>query len=434
MHGKRIKIKSQMPLWQFILVCLVLFAIGGGIFYLLFTQSGLQYRTRSNGWELIGLIIFIIPVMFSSVMSLKEYLADIYITDKEIKLVYKIRNKVTRTKIVKKDNIQSFELNADINVTSSGKYTRTDVSYKFFVDLIEGQDVYVSDISDITLTEGNYKFIYRVLNAAQYIPNFKFNLNSNNDIIKAELDYYRRFGRTIPFWTKFKMQMNKAPLWTKIPLFLCAISMLFCFSLLLVTSVPVYLNTTEKQYIEHISNSYDYKKDYTRALYELDKAKDLISTDPYLYYRYSYLYKKKKEYSTAVYYAKLGISNLGNKEVWYKQYKFLKPNTDVYLYEHLGDCYIKLEEWQNAVESYTYVVNSKKKAKYSKVYFWRGYSYFYLQKYEEAKQDFIKHKEIVSKYIETYGNEPNNSYTNKDLINVNEWIQACNDWLRYNFN
>ena len=89
MYGKRIKIKSQIALWQFILVCLVLFAIVGGVLYLLFTQDDLQYRTRSNGWELIGLIIFIIPVMFSEVMSQKEYLADIYITDEEIKLVYK---------------------------------------------------------------------------------------------------------------------------------------------------------------------------------------------------------------------------------------------------------------------------------------------------------------------------------------------------------
>lgn len=215
MEEKRIKIKSKISLWQFILISLILIAIVIGIF-ILNTQDYMSSSTRRDGWELIGFVFFIIPLLYSTAMSKKEYLSDIYITNDEIKLVYKIRDKITKTKIIKKNNIKTFELNTKIDIVGAGKYKQTDVTYKFFIDLIEGKDIYVSDISDITLIDGNYKFIYRILDAAKYIPNFKLNLTSNNDIIKAEIDYYKRFGRTIPFTTKFKMEMNKYPRWLNI--------------------------------------------------------------------------------------------------------------------------------------------------------------------------------------------------------------------------
>ena len=210
MEGKRIRIKSKLELWQLVLSTIFFVAIGLGVLYLLlFTDFDVSCRTSSHSGELIGLIIVIVPILFSDFFSKKEYLSDIYITDDEVKLVYKIRNKISRTNIVQKNNIKKFELNANIDVVGSGKRTRTVVTYRFYIDLIEGRDVYVHDNSDITLLEGNYKFIYRVLDAAPYIPNFKLNVESNNDVIKAELDYYRRFGKKIPFSTKFKMEMNK---------------------------------------------------------------------------------------------------------------------------------------------------------------------------------------------------------------------------------
>lgn len=438
MEGKRIRIKSKLELWQLVLSTIFFVAIGLGVLYLLlFSDFDASYRTRSNSWELIGLIIFIIPILFSDFFSKEEYLSDIYITDDEVKLVYKIRNKISRTNIVQKNNIKTFDLNANIDVVGSGKHSRTVVSYRFYVDLIEGRDVYVHDNSDITLLEGNYKFIYRVLDAAPYIPNFKLNVESNNDVIKAELDYYRRFGKKIPFSTKFKMEMNKIPLWLKIIFLIPIILMFLSFGGLIYISIPagIGLSSTEKEYIS-IINDVDYKNAHEEALYQLDKARSLISTDPYLYYRYAYIYGKKlKNYDAAIQYAKIGISNLGNKEVYYKQYKYSKPRTDEYLYDELGDCYYVLEEWEKALEAYTYVATHTD-VKYTGVYFKRGKMYFYLKKYKEAKQDFIRHRDIITAYINTYHteNDKNATYDNRHLIMINRWIKSCDSWLQYESN
>ncbi len=260
MDKKRVKIKSQMPLWQFILIVLVLFALVFGVCYLLFNEENLSGHTRYRSWELIGLIFFAVPFLFSEVMSKKEYLSDIYIDDKEILLVYKIRNKITRTQIIEKNNIKSLEFNADINVIGAGRNSRTEVSYGFFVDLIKGQDFETSDISSIALAESNYKFIFNILDAAKYIPNFKFNLNSNSELIKAEIDYYRRFGRKIPFKTKTKMHFKKCSLFEKILLIICLACLLFALGIGVFTYKPVSLNKTEKQYLELIKDSYNYRK------------------------------------------------------------------------------------------------------------------------------------------------------------------------------
>ena len=140
-------------------------------------------------------------------MSKKEYLSDIYIYDNEIVLTFKIRDKITRTVPIQKNNIQKFKLDADIQHERCGKYSKIDVKCRFFVDLIKGQDILISQLADLTLIEGNYKFLYRIMNGAKNIPNFEINFTSNSEMIKAELDYYKRFGKKIPLTVQFK----KAP-------------------------------------------------------------------------------------------------------------------------------------------------------------------------------------------------------------------------------
>ena len=432
MEEKRIRIKSKIALWQFILLCILCLLILGFVGYVLFVSDNLTYRTRSDCWEVVGLIIFLIPLFFTQITSNQEYLSDIYITDDEIKLIYKIKNQISRSKIVKKNNIKKFELNANINVVGTGKQSRTEVSYRFLIDLIEGQDLYIHDDSDITLFEGNYKFLYRILDAAPYIPNFKLNLNSNNEIIKAEIDYYKRFGKPIPFAIKFKMEMKKLPLISKIFLLFAILFLSFSLIFMFYTFIPADfgLNATEKQYINLIDKSQNCNNDYDCAIRELDKAKQIVSTDPWLYYEYARIYKKKKDYNRAIHYAQTGISYLGNEEVYYKKYKYAKPHSDLYLYQILAHCYHAIEDWEKAIEGYSYVIN--KNDKHMSSYFGRGKMYFYLKRYDEAKQDFIKYRELMIDDM-NYWQEHNLSseYTNKDLTNINEWIKACDAWKRY---
>ena len=431
---KRIKIKSRITLWQFALALLAALATLVGVLYLIFSQNYLSHRTKSEGLELIGVLFLLAFGAFKSLTNKGEYLADIYITDYELKLVYKIQNTITRVKTVKKDNIKAFEVSATVDETTRGRYKKPDVRYKFFIDLYDGEDFFIDEIPDVILVEHNYGVIYRILDAAKYIPNFNFIVNAESKLIKAEFEYYRMFGKKLPFWTKCKLAFSSSPTWANVILFIILFALIFSSSIFAWSNIPTKLTPTEQQYIDIINNVSNYKKDYNKRIGELDRAKKLISTDPYLYYLYAYNYKKKKDYHAAIFCAKQGISLLGNKEIYYKQYKLLKPKTDIYLYETLGDCYAKLKNWENAVSAYTYVANSRKKPKYGDIYFSRGKAYFELKKYQEAKQDFLAHKKVILNYIETYSQKNwnwANTYTSVHLDNINKWIQACDAWSSY---
>ena len=222
--NNRIKIKSQISLLQFIVTVIILLGIVGGLFYFIFTQD-VRAKTYSESLAIIPFIFFIISTLYNNLMSKKQYLSDIYIYDNEIILTFKIRDKISKTIPIQKNNIQKFKLDAHIQLYNCGKHSRVDVDYKFFIDLIKGQDISINQLSDLTLVEGNYKFLYRIMDGAKNIPNFEINFTSNSEMIKAELDYYKRFGKKIPL---FVVQFKKASIFLKIWYLLLIAGACFC--------------------------------------------------------------------------------------------------------------------------------------------------------------------------------------------------------------
>ena len=437
MTRKRIKIKSKLSKWELILICAALAAIVIAIICLVFICDYAGARSKYRVFDAAWVIIFFLPLIFSDATSKKEYLSDIYISEFEIELVYKIQNEITKTKIIDKNNIKSFELNADIDVIGTGKSSRVNVFYKFFIDLIKDPDIHAMDTADTALIESNYNFIYKIIDASKDIPNFKLNVKSSSETIKAEIDYYKRFGRKIPFWTKSKLAFKKCPIAAKIAYGFSIICMFLCLFLVMLPMMPNFMNQNEKQYITLLERSTAYEENPDQVITYLDSARNLIATDPYLYYCYAKTYKNKKDYPSAIQYITIGISNLGNKEIFSKKYWMMnlinKSNTDVKLYQLLGDCHKELQEYNDAIEAYNYGANSKNKYEYTDVYFSRGLAYFELRKYQEAKMDFMKHKNIVEKYIETHSEyEWANTYSKKDIVITNKWIKAC-DLTENNF-
>ena len=218
------------------------------------------------------------------------------------------------------------------------------------------------------------------------------------------------------------------PLVSKIFNFIIIALMMFSIGMLVYINIPPSMSSKERQYIAYIDNANNCNSDYNCKLNELDKARSIISTDAYLYYKYAYLYKQKKDYQTAIDYANMAIPYLKRKDIYHKKYKFVNGDTDGYLYLLLGDCYKKLENWQKAIESYTYVIDNKN-YKYDSSYFDRGQAYYHLGEYSLAKQDFLKHKEIIIDYMEyqetTEYKAKYPTYTYKNLQNVHLWIDAC---------
>ena len=194
-------------------------------------------------------------------------------------------------------------------------------------------------------------------------------------------------------------------------------------------STPPKLSTNEQEYINYMSSSYKYFQAdrYDEANELFDKAKEIFSTDPYLYYNYAISYKYKKDYPNAIKYARQGIALLGNEEIYYKQYKF-KHKSDIQLYSVLADSSLKNKEWQNAIEAYTYVIQNTKYV-YDESHFERGQAYYHLGQYNLAHQDFLKHKDVILNYLEDQATSEYKArhpkYTNIHLENIYKWIYAC---------
>jgi hypothetical protein len=214
MQTKRIKVKSQITNLQILSISLVALGIISALAFLSFTTQDFSNPGIEFGAYEVFLccFIFFFIIWFLCLDILKkEYLSDIYITEQEIKLVYKIRDKITKTKVFQKNNIKSFELNADVNDIREGKYGRTELIFNFSIDLIEGEKHYEQEIKYLK-DVGNYDPLYRFLEASDYINNFKFNINSENKKIKSQIDYFIRFRKKMPCDIQFKV----APLHEKI--------------------------------------------------------------------------------------------------------------------------------------------------------------------------------------------------------------------------
>lgn len=432
--NNRIKIKSQISLFRFIVAVIILLGIVGGLYYYIFTQD-VSAVTRIESLATIPFIYFIISTLYNNLMSTKQYLSDIYIYDNEIILTFKIRDKISKTISIQKNNIQKFKLDAHIKLCNRGKYSSSvDVKYKFFIDLIKGQDITINQLADLTIIESNYKFLYRIMDGAKNIPNFEINFTSNSEIIKAELDYYKRFGKKIPLIVQFK----KASIFLKILYLLMIASIccsIYCCFQDIRYFIPLKLSASEQKYINYVSSSYEYFQAdrYNEAIESLDKAKAIFQTDPHLYYCYAISYEHKKDYYNAIKSARQGIALLGNKEIYYKQYRY-KHKSDIQLYSALADSYFKNKEWQNAIEAYTYIIQNTKYS-YDKSHFKRGQAYYHLRQYDLARQDFLKHKDVILDYLEDQANSEYKAkyptYTNAHLKNIYEWIHACEKYKAY---
>ena len=433
MQEKRIKIKTQISLVQLIVATVILVSILCLLIYFVYFADFTSASTKFRGGEVIGLIIVIIPLFFSSFMNNIEYLSDIYISKKYIRLLYKKRHKITRNIVIEKKNIKAFNLDVDIEIVKVGKYVKPNVRTKFFIDLHQGKDLLINQIGEEELLESNYKFVFNILKESSSIPNFKLDVKSNSDLIKAQIDYCRKFGTEPPFLLKQKMLYDYSPVSMKVFLiiFIIILTLLFTMAgISIYAYMPPLFSPTEKKYVELVDIAYDYYKNrnYEMALSSLDKAKTYTSTDPYLYYQYAKIFKRKRNYERAYEYALEGIANLKNKHTYSKKYKLVPSSDDVNLYEILGDCAAKLNEYEIAIDAYTYVAKHTSYI-YTDSYFSRGRMYYNLGMYEEAKADFYRHQEIIFKYLayqeESKYKSKYPTYTDEDIENIEKWILAC---------
>lgn len=213
-------------------------------------------------------------------------------------------------------------------------------------------------------------------------------------------------------------------------LLLCSV-ILSTFLLVFVKIKPATLNDSEKLYMQHFNLGYEYfrAKDYDKAINEYEAAQNLYNNDRELYIRKAWCYQRRKEYDKALVEAKNALQQNPKDSLYKKANGFqLTGSGEVSIYTTMGECYYKLKNYKEAKIAYSKVI-TQVTYKYSNVYFKRGLCNYYLQDYEAAKKDFLKHKEIVYSYLEDQNNSEYKAkhpvYTNKHLVNIEEWIKAC---------
>lgn len=130
-----------------------------------------------------------------------EYLAYILIDKTQIQFVYKILNNITGITAIPKKDIGEFFLKANFKHVSSGKSSKLVSKYQFIINSHEGKKLF----PNIPIV-APYDFIYKILKSSFYIPNFKLEINSNDETIKTRIDYFRRYGKEMSFLTQLKTQ------------------------------------------------------------------------------------------------------------------------------------------------------------------------------------------------------------------------------------
>ena len=216
---------------------------------------------------------------------------------------------------------------------------------------------------------------------------------------------------------------------TKLYFFLIVFAILTGFSIY--STIPPFLTTTEKTYIEHLDRGYSFfqNREYENALKEYKLAEDIYKEDSQLYIFKAYCYRRQKEYTKAIKNAKEALKYPDSKSIYKKAHnlKLINLNNDIDAYTVIGKCKYKQKQYKEAKEAYSYIIKHIT-YKYTDAYLYRGICEYYLNEKQAALNDFEKHKQIINNYIYDRANSdyPDKypTYTNKDLILVSKWISA----------
>lgn len=430
---KKIKVQSRISPFIFILGFIIILAIVIFVAKFIIFDNSLSYRTKSNGWELIFALIFFVPFLFGSLTNNQEYTSHILMSDDSLYLIYKIKNKITKTKIIALNEIEKFEIEADLNTVyySRSSYLKAKITTK--ISLLNNEIItFKNNENEIEFFRCPYQYVLDILKVSSKLPNFSLKLSGNQEFAKENINYFRRFGKKLPFWFAIKYQFNSLPKSSKIIFFICTLFLIIPICMILYLNAPsLPLTKAEKEYYQiYINALEDYKnKDYTKAIQKYDAAQRIINTSSDSYLQKAYCYKKINKCTYSIKEAKEGLKYTNKQPIYYKanNYKFQR-NDKIALYDLIGECSLKIKNYKEAIEAYTYIIDNSK-YRYTDAYFNRGQAYYYLRQFNLAKSDFLKHKEIIMNCMQ---NEYCSRYKEKHLKNIELWINACENLKKSN--
>lgn len=409
--------------------------VGGIIYFLLFSNANISSKAQGDLYQIVGILVFIvIPVVCISIFDDEKYVSEILIYDESIVLVYKIKGKEVERKEISKNNIKNFKITTSANIVRLRKGSYTEVRNTINIKT-KDEEIVFSATAENLLFGCPYQLILDLIKYSNNIPNFNYKTRGTDIYAKKDIEYYCQHGKRIPFIEQFKFSFNQTPeIGKMLTCILLAIVVVY-FGFMAYFLMPVgKLSDTETKYISHYKNALSLTREnnYTKALYELSEAEKYCPNDPEIYLEKAYNYKKLKQYDKGILAIKEGLKYVNSKSISDKYYKIRFPNKkDIAMYTVLGEMYEKTKDYKNMKDSYDYVV-SHVKYTYTDAYFKRGIAEYYLSEFNLALEDFLKHKEIIQKYIkdqeETKYKAYYPTYDSRDLDNIELWIQATREY------
>ena len=429
---KRIKVQGKLSLLAAIVISVVVASITIYFIYISITSDYLSSGTKTDIWGLVGMIAVFIPLWLNNAKSEEEYVSELILDDCSLTLVYKNHTNERKKKILLSD-INSFNVVLNANNAKTGKTVSLFCETIVTINTKSSKKISFRETPTASFAFCNYAFMLRLLDIAKYLPNFKYEVKGNSETTKLDIANYALHGKRLSWLKRGLIEFNQYPAVTRYIVILCLLMpillMGFYFYLLFPTSL--FLSDADKEYVSYIDNGYSYFQNnmFNKSLLEYDKALNIHNNDSHLYLYRAYTYYDMEQYEKAAQEAEKGIDCLNKKSIYNQAKNWRLTNDDISLYTKLGDSEQLLKNYKKAIEAYDYVADNVK-YKYTDIYIKRGICKYHLGKKEAALRDFMKHKEIIEKYLEDEANSEFKSdyptYTReRDLNNTYLWIRAC---------
>lgn len=424
------KIKVQNKLSTFTAVFLSFLTLLGiaALIYFWVSADDLSGKTRGDIIALIGLLAFLISLFFKSTDAVDEFVSELILTPKTLTLVYQYK-KNKRSEIIPLEDIENVSADLTANIVRLSKSTYLECQTDVTINKKDGAPIFFNVNPSGGFSLCGYAFLLKLISISHFLPNFKYTVSGDSEFAKDDIKHYERYGKRMSFWQKSKYEIKKTPLVGKILFAICFLAIIIPLGLMIYTSVPTFCTDEEKEFVSYIDEgyrAYQYKS-YEISIEKYEKALTMYQDDSTLYYYMTLTYKGKGEYEKAVECAKKGIACLDKKSKYHKvhNYKFI-GNDGIGLYTVLGDCYRQLENYVEAKDAYTYVIDHVK-YKYSNAHFYRGICEYYLGDKDGALKDFVEYKSMLEVFFaeEEEREYKYETYSQEDLDRANAWINAA---------
>ena len=424
---KKIKVQRRLNLAFAVFISLVAILLCGIFVYIVFAFDFASYHSRYKIYGFIGLIAVFIPLWLKNAQSDEEYVYDLIIDEESLTLVYK-KQKEQRTETISFDDILSINAILKANNVKTAKSVSLFCETTVTIKRKNGKTIVFSENPTADFSLCAYAFILQLLAVAKSLPNFKYRVCGNSEVVKQDVKFYAIYGRRLPFLKRELIAFKQYPKIAQIILVCCFLPFIISVCFLIYLNFPVFLSDTDKQYVSHIEEGYKYYQNnmYDKSLLEYDRALNINDSDSTLYYYRALSYYYQKRYEKSAIEAQKGIDVLNKKSLYHyaKNWKF--ANNDIGLYTTLGDSERKLKNYQKAIDAYSYVVN-KVKYTYTDIYFKRGKCELSLNQKDLALNDFYEHRHVIEKYLqdqlESEYKDMYPKYTEEDLEKIDKWIE-----------